>query len=91
MLIIADNTANPQFIAADLLAQSEHDPQARGILIATDRGLIEDTIRYLEEFLQKLSTEPIARKAWNENGMIYLVDHLSEAVELSNKNSSRTS
>ena len=53
MLIIADNTANPQFIAADLLAQSEHDPQARGILIATDRGLIEDTIRYLEEFLQK--------------------------------------
>jgi len=85
VLIIADNTANPQFIAADLLAQSEHDPQARGILIATDRGLIEDTIRYLEEFLQKLSTEPIARKAWNENGMIYLVDHLSEAVELSNK------
>ncbi|MDD4568926.1 MAG: histidinol dehydrogenase [Tepidanaerobacteraceae bacterium] len=85
VLVIADDTADPKFIAADLLAQSEHDPQARGILISTDDKLVQNVTGYLEEFLCQLQTAAIARKAWEGNGEIYLVDHVSEAVELSNE------
>ena len=85
VLIIADKTANPKFIAADLLAQSEHDPQARGILICTNGRLIKDVLRYLKEFLGQLPTASIAQKAWKDNGEIYLVDSLMEACNLSNK------
>ncbi len=85
VLIIADSTANPKFIAADLLAQSEHDTQARGILISTDEKLIHSVLGYLEEFLEQLPTAPVARKAWEDNGEIYLVDYLEEAVNLSDE------
>jgi histidinol dehydrogenase len=85
VLVIADDTANPKFIAADLLAQSEHDPQARGILISTDEKLIQGVLGHLEEFLRQLPTASVARKAWEDNGEIYLVDLIEEAVELSNE------
>lgn len=85
VLIIADDTANPEFIAADLLAQSEHDPQARGILISTDEKLIQNVLRHLEEFLEQLSTAPVARKAWETNGEVYLAGLIDEAVRLANK------
>jgi histidinol dehydrogenase len=85
VLIIADSTANPKFIAADLLAQSEHDPQARGILISTDENLIQSVLDHLEEYLEQLPTASVARKSWEDNGVIYLIDYLKEAVNLSNK------
>jgi len=85
VLIIADDAANPEFIAADLLAQSEHDPQARGILVSTDEKLIQSVLKYLEGFLGQLPTASVARKAWEDNGEIFLVDCFEEAAHLSNK------
>ncbi|HHW03799.1 MAG TPA: histidinol dehydrogenase [Thermoanaerobacterales bacterium] len=84
VLVIADGTANPEFIAADLLAQSEHDPMARAILIATDENMAMKVIEALEKFLGKLETSEIASKAWENNGEILLVDSIEEAVDIAN-------
>ncbi len=85
VLIIADKTANPAFIAADLLAQSEHDPNARGILISLDENLIQEVLEYLKTYLNDLPTQSVAKRSWENNGTIYFADNISEAVELSNK------
>jgi histidinol dehydrogenase len=84
VLIIADGTANPEFIAADILAQSEHDPQARGILITTDEKLAQKVMSVVEKFLRQLKTADVAAKAWENNGEILLVDSLDEAIALAN-------
>jgi histidinol dehydrogenase len=85
VLVIADSSANPRFIAADLLAQSEHDPQARGILICTDEGLAERVMKAVDDFLSTLETAAVARKAWEDNGEIILADSMEEAAALSNE------
>lgn len=85
VLIIADKSANPDFIAADLLAQSEHDPQARGILITTEQSLGQQVLNKINEFLCNLKTAEIAKISWENNGEIILVDTLEEAVRLSNE------
>jgi len=84
VLIIADGTANPEFIAADLLAQSEHDPQARGILITTDENIAQKVKAAVEKFLGNLVTADVAARAWRNNGEILLVDSMEEAVVLAN-------
>lgn len=84
VLIIADSSANPDILAADLLAQSEHDLNARGILITTDEEVAQDTIKSVEEQLMKLGTAQIARPAWIDNGEVILVDSLEEACSISN-------
>lgn len=84
VLIIADETSDSRFVAADLLAQSEHDLQARGILISTDIDLITKVKKDVEAFLETLPTSNIAAKAWEQNGEIILVESLKEAVEISN-------
>jgi histidinol dehydrogenase/sulfopropanediol 3-dehydrogenase len=84
VLIIADGTANPEFIAADILAQSEHDPLARGILITTDEKLAQKVMSAVEKFLRQLKTADVAAKAWENNGEILLVDSSDEAITLAN-------
>lgn len=85
VVVIADNTGNPQNIAADLLAQSEHDPQARGILLCTDEGVATETERQVEEYLKVLPTAELARIAWEDNGEIILFDTIEEAAEEANR------
>jgi histidinol dehydrogenase len=85
VLIIADNSANSEFIAADLLAQSEHDPQARGILLTTDESLGKKVEQELLIHLSQLETADIAQQAWENNGEIILVSDINEAVELANQ------
>lgn len=85
VLIIADETANPDFIAADVLAQCEHDYNARGILITTDKNLGEEVSKKVDEILKDLPTKEIASSSWKNNGEIIYVDTLDEAVKLSNK------
>lgn len=85
VVVIADGTANPKIIAADLLAQSEHDPQARGILLCTDEKLGKETIKEVEKFLKELPTAEIAREAWENNGEVILFDTLEEAINISNE------
>jgi histidinol dehydrogenase len=85
VVVIADSSGNPKRIAADLLAQSEHDPQARGILLCTDEYVAKGTERQVEEYLKVLPTAELARISWEDNGEIILFDSIEEAVEASNR------
>lgn len=85
VLIIADESANAYYIAADVLAQCEHDYNARGILITTDKKLGQEVAKKVEEILKDLPTKEIASSSWYNNGEIILVDNLQEAVKLSNQ------
>lgn len=85
VLIIADETANPTYIAADVLAQCEHDLNARGILITTSEKFGKEVEQKVNEMLEVLSTKNIAKPSWENNGEIILVDSLKEAVQISNE------
>lgn len=84
VLIIADGQADSKVLAADLLAQAEHDPNAKGILVTTDEALAEAVIRDVEEELKTLSTAAIARRSWEDYGEVVLADTVDEAVEMAN-------
>ena len=85
ILVIADETGHADIIAADLLGQLEHDPNARGMLVTTSRELGEATILEVERQLKKLSTEDVARTAWENQGEVVVVDNLDEAVQAANE------
>ncbi len=84
VMIIADESANPKFVAADFLAQCEHDADASGILITTDEKLANDVKTQTEKYLSELSTSEIASKALN-NSYIITVDNLETAIDIANK------
>jgi histidinol dehydrogenase len=84
VLIIADRTANAGWIAADLLAQAEHDANAQSILITDDTALADEVARAVETQLTTLPRGKIARASWQEFGAIVLVDNLDTAVTLAN-------
>jgi histidinol dehydrogenase len=69
---IADDSADPKILAADLLAQAEHDPETRVGLITISRQIAEATLKEVERQLAILSTAPVARAAWNKRGEIVL-------------------
>jgi histidinol dehydrogenase len=82
ILIIADASARPDWIAADLLSQAEHDPVAQSILI-TDSATLADAVEdWVERLLPGLGTEAAARESWEAFGAIILVDDLAEAAPL---------
>ncbi|HEY3316412.1 MAG TPA: histidinol dehydrogenase, partial [Bacillota bacterium] len=82
VLIIADETADPALLAADLLAQAEHDALAVPVLIATSGALLERTAAELEAQVARMSRQAIARQALAGQGALVLVKSLDEAVEL---------
>lgn len=84
VLVIADNQADPEVVAADLLAQSEHDREAKGIVVTTDENLGNAIVSAVEKQLPTLETEEIARASWNDFGEILIADSLEEAVEYAN-------
>lgn len=85
VLAVADDSADPKVLAADMLAQSEHDRMAKGIVVTTSRALGQAVIRAVEEQLAGLETREIAADAWNTYGEVVLVDDLSQAVEMANQ------
>ena len=85
VLILADETARAAFVAADMLAQAEHDPQALALVITTSHQLAAEVIRELERQLPLLPRAEIARTALAERGRILLVDNLEQAVNLANE------
>ena len=84
VLIIADDTANPEYCAADLLAQAEHDELAEAILVTTSAELAERVTGEVSRQLRDLSRKEIAEASLERNGIIVLVDSMDEAVELAN-------
>ena len=83
-LIIADDEANPVHVAADLLAQAEHDPMASPILITTSERMVELVRRQLRTQLEDLERAEIARSALRTNGLIAIAPSVAVAVELAN-------
>lgn len=84
ILIIADESADPEFVASDLLSQAEHDELASSILITTSRALAEQVHAEVERQLSGLSRKEIARKAIDRFGAIVLVGTLEQAADVSN-------
>ncbi|MCO5131802.1 MAG: histidinol dehydrogenase [Xanthobacteraceae bacterium] len=85
VLVIADNTGNADWIAADLLAQAEHDANAQSILITDDDGLARDVARAVEAQLATLPREAIARASWVDFGAVIRVRSLDEAAQLADR------
>src|SRR5690606_32323653 len=81
LVILADAQADPAWIAADLLAQAEHDPEALPVLIALDSGLIGRVEEALRVQLEDLPTAPIAEAALR-NGFAVVAQEIEEAIEL---------
>jgi histidinol dehydrogenase len=84
VVVVADAGADPSFIAADLLAQSEHDPMARAVLLTPASALIEGVARETERQLSALPRREIARQALDANGALVLTESLEEAVRVVN-------
>ncbi|MFG1397319.1 histidinol dehydrogenase [Roseixanthobacter pseudopolyaromaticivorans] len=82
VLILADGEANPDWIAADLLAQAEHDTAAQSILVTDSPALADQVERSVESMLATLPRAEIARASWRDHGAIILVDDLATAVPL---------
>jgi histidinol dehydrogenase len=84
VLVIADDSGNAGWIAADLLAQAEHDVNAQSILITDSARLADEVERAVQSQLSTLPRADIARASWNEFGAVILVQKLDESVELAN-------
>lgn len=84
ILVIADETANPRYVAADLLSQAEHDEMASAILITTNSELANKVSAEIDGFLKELSRSEIISKSLDNYGYILLVDDINEAVSVAN-------
>ncbi|WP_026651213.1 histidinol dehydrogenase [Butyrivibrio proteoclasticus] len=84
ILVLADETANPRFVAADLLSQAEHDEMASAILITTDKALAEQVSKEIDEFLKTLSRSEIIKKSLDNYGYIFVADSMERAIEGAN-------
>ena len=85
ILVIADETAEPRYVAADLLSQAEHDELASAILITTSQELAEAVSGEVDQFLTVLSRAEIIRKSLDNYGYILVADTMDEAVEIANE------
>jgi histidinol dehydrogenase len=79
-LVLADETGRADYIAADLLAQCEHDPNARGCLVTTSEALAQQTLVEIERQLKDRTTEAVARASWENKGSVIVVDTLEDAA-----------
>jgi len=84
VLIIADRSARPAYIAADMLAQAEHDPQALAMLICTEESVAQQTLQELEQQLSRLERQDIARKSLVDRGVMLISGTLDEALQQAN-------
>ncbi len=85
ILVLADETADPVYAAADLLSQAEHDEMASAILITTSMELAQKVSEQTERFLEKLSRRDIIKKSLDNYGYILVADHMEQAVEAANE------
>ena len=84
ILVLADETANPRFVAADLLSQAEHDELASAILVTTSMELAEKVSAEAEAFVQNLSRKAILEKSLENYGYILVADSMEDAIETAN-------
>ena len=85
ILVLADETANPRYVAADLLSQAEHDELASAILITTSKELAEKVSDEVTNFTNQLSRKPIIEKSLENYGYILVADNMDDAIEAVNE------
>ena len=85
ILVLADETANPRYVAADLLSQAEHDELASAILITTSKELAEKVSVEVENFTKELSREAIIRKSLENYGYILVAENMEQAIDATNE------
>lgn len=85
ILVLADETANPRFVAADLLSQAEHDELASAILITTSEILAKQVSKEVDAFTAELSRSEIIQKSLDNYGYILVADTLAEAIDAANE------
>lgn len=85
ILVLADETANPRFVAADLLSQAEHDEMASAILITTSREVANAVSTEVDKFTKELSRREIIEKSLENFGYILLVNSVDEGIEVANE------
>lgn len=84
ILVLADETANPRYVAADLLSQAEHDEMASAILVTTSKELAENVSAEIDKFVSELSRKDILEKSLENYGYILLTDTMDEAISVAN-------
>ena len=84
VMVLADDTANPRYVAADLLSQAEHDEMASAILVTTSADLAEKVSVQVDKFIDELSRKEIMRKSIDNYGYILLADNLNDAIDAVN-------
>ncbi|HIR26279.1 MAG TPA: histidinol dehydrogenase [Candidatus Egerieimonas faecigallinarum] len=84
ILVLADETANPRYVAADLLSQAEHDELASAILITTSRKLAEEVSAQVDAFVEQLSRKEIIQKSLDNFGYLLVAENMDEAIEAAN-------
>ncbi len=85
IMVVADETANPRFVAADLLSQAEHDELASAILVTDSMKLAEEVSAQTDLFIRELSRGDIIQKSLDNYGYILVVDTMEEAIETANE------
>ncbi|MFG6394956.1 MAG: histidinol dehydrogenase [Lachnospiraceae bacterium] len=85
ILVIADETANPRYVAADLLSQAEHDEMASAILITTSEELAKQVSDETDKFIKELSRSEIIKKSLDSYGYILIAENMQEAIDTANE------
>mgnify|MGYP003305095362 CR=1 FL=1 len=85
ILVLADETANPTYVAADLLSQAEHDELASAILVTTSRELAEQVAKEVERFVNQLSRKAILEKSLDNYGYLLVADCMQDAIDVVNE------
>jgi sulfopropanediol 3-dehydrogenase len=88
ILVIADESANPEFVASDLVGQLEHGPTSVGWLVCTSRGVAEASIQAVERRLSELPTGEVATTAWETYGEVIVCESDEEAAEIADRRAS---
>ncbi len=85
VLILADSTSNPEFLATDILAQAEHDPNASCFLVTNDEKLAFKTNEYVKEFSKNAARHEIIEESLSKNGKIIITETIDEAIDITNE------
>ena len=85
ILVLADETANPKYVAADLLSQAEHDELASAILITTSKELADEVSKWVVDFVSQLDRKEIMEKSLDNYGYILLADTMEDAIDAANE------
>ncbi len=84
MVALCDETANPSFMATELLSQAEHDPNAATVLVTSSKKLAEETLSYVLEYLETQERKEIIEQSLTEHGLILLTENMQDAIDFTN-------